>query len=847
MAKVSGAYKSLVRGVSQQVPEERLPGQHTEQVNMLSDPVRGLVRRPGTVNICEGGGGVASGVNVADWQTDLSTHFASRDIVLDTREFTVHTRRPGLTGPAVPVVMLERGGALDGESIPTSLTPGAAALLNAGVVGHAVVGRFLLLAHTSTIAYVADPQWDNAANNRIAVAHVRTGNYSRTYTLRLKVTGGTELLASYTTPTASYQGVLDTSDIPADATDYQKQVNDRVNAYQAAVTQWLGTAAAAIQPQAVAQALVAAANAAGFGAALGTPVTRSGSVLNLSAVGAVTIETLRADDGGDGSSLRLTWKTVEDAAFLPPLGVVGQVMRVQPKDDGEVYYLKATSTATGLQPVVWQEAAGVSGVISSPFCVAVLHNDVLYIAENATALQAQLDTAAASITVPPIAERNTGDEDSNALPYFAGRAITYIGVFQDRLALASGPVMNFSRIGDYFNFFKATVLTSKDDDPVEVYSTGSENDVIRHGVFFDRNLVLFGDKQQYPLSGKVPLTPATATMIQSSSHKDATVVRPISQGDLVFYSKVDDQSVNVYQIAVGNVDDTTNSTEVTQQLDTYITGTPLDMLGLSMPNTVVIRTDAAPHSLFILRYLDTLSQERVLESWSRWDFSPALGPIVGIGAHKDRLRITYARSNAAGTSLYLAVDEAFMVPGQQLRPHLDSLRPEPVAAASPAWHAMWCAFGSSPGAAQKWQGIRSNDSAQLFAEVGTGPGCWAGVPFDAYATLTSPYPRDRSDAVISTGRTTVAQLVISYANTGALDVFIDSPYEQASALRFVGNVIGSDTNRVGEISLQRGVQSAVIGREVRDYSASIRAIDWYPMSVTAIDWVGQYFNNTRRV
>ncbi len=846
MAKVSGAYKSLVRGVSQQVPEERLPGQHSEQVNMLSDPVRGLVRRQGTTYIRETPLDVLAG-DIPDLVQDFSRSFTSRDLVLDNREFTIHMRRAGTTGDALPLYMVERGGTLDGLQIPTIFSAGARALIDDGIVGHAVVGRYLLLAHTQPVSFTADEQWDTAANARNATVQIRSGNYSRTYTVRLKIAGVSEIVVSYTTPTASYQGVLDTSDIPSGATDYQKQVNDRVNAYQAAVTQWLGTAAAAIQPQAIAQSLVTALNAAGAGTALGGAVTRSGAVINLGAVSPKVIESIRVDDGGDGSSIKATWQTIEDPAFLPPLAVPGHVVRIQPKENGEVYYLRAEGTGTGLQGVVWQEAAGVTGILNSPFCLSVLYDGTLFVAESPAALQAMLDAVSAGVEVPALAVRASGDEDTNAMPYFAGRAVTYIGVFQDRLALGSGPVMNFSRIGDYFNFFKSSVLTVKDDDPVEIYSTGSEDDVIRHGVFFDRNLVLFGDKQQYPISGKVPLTPATATMIQSSSHRDATLVRPISQGDLVFYAKVEDGSVNVYQIAVGNVEDTTNSTEVTQQLDSYIEGNPLDMVGLSMPDTVVVRTDARPHSLYILRYLDSMTRERVLEAWSRWDFNPALGVIVGIGSYKDRLRITYARTNQAGTELYLAVDEAQMVPGQAKRPHLDSIRPHVIGDASPVWHAMWGAYGADTISTRRWQGVKSNNLADLFDDVGEDASCWVGVPYESFATLTSPYPRDNSDAVITVGRTTVNRLVISYASTGALGVFLDSPYEQQVVLRFIGNVVGADVNRVGEITLQRGVQSAAIGREVREYAATVTALDWFPLAVTAIDWVGQYLNNTKRV
>lgn len=47
MSTFESSHKSLLLGVSQQVPEERLTGQLTAQLNMLSDPVTNLRRRPG--------------------------------------------------------------------------------------------------------------------------------------------------------------------------------------------------------------------------------------------------------------------------------------------------------------------------------------------------------------------------------------------------------------------------------------------------------------------------------------------------------------------------------------------------------------------------------------------------------------------------------------------------------------------------------------------------------------------------------------------------------------------------------------------------------------------------------
>lgn len=48
---LEGAVSSLLQGVSQQVARERLPGQVTAQVNMLSDPVTGVRRRPSSEHV----------------------------------------------------------------------------------------------------------------------------------------------------------------------------------------------------------------------------------------------------------------------------------------------------------------------------------------------------------------------------------------------------------------------------------------------------------------------------------------------------------------------------------------------------------------------------------------------------------------------------------------------------------------------------------------------------------------------------------------------------------------------------------------------------------------------------
>lgn len=833
MAKVSGSYKSLIRGVSQQAPEERLPGQHGAQVNMLSDPVRGLVRRRGTVF-------VASTAVAGAPANRIAQAYAAVDTKIEDRELTLMLKRPGGYEDVVaPVYVIQRGAyasATDGAVVPVSVSPAAAALLSAGVTAQAVVGRYLLLAHAAPITATLNPLWDTIANKARAYVQVRGQAYSRTFKVTVGLSSGASLVASYTTPASSYGGVLDTTDILATDPEYQKKVNDRINLYNSAVTSWLGTAAAAVQPLKIAESLRTALIAV---LPAGIVVTQAGATLQLAHVSGPTITSIAADDGGDASLLKATWQSIKAAEDLPPNAENGKVVQVAPAGEDSFYLRADTRGGVGFTEVRWVECPSVEHTPVSPFAIATLSAGSLVVAASPV----ELESLVPGITVPRVAGRKAGDDESSPAPAFVGRTITYMGVFQDRLLIGSRNTINASRIGDYFNFYRTSALTVPDDDAVEVQGNSSEDDVLYYGVFFDRSLVLFGDKQQYVLSGKVPLTPATATMVQSSAHRDATHVRPVGVGDLLFFAKRDGSASSLHQIAVGNVDDTTNSQDVTGQLDDYIKGTCQQVVGVSKPEALALRA-SGHNGLYVFRYVDSAG-ERLLDSWSRWDFHPACGALVAIGVLGERLRLTFAREQMG--VLYFVTDEAQLTPGSPDRPYLDSLSSPAVRTDLSSMH---CAYGAETSPQYSWQGRPDADYAQLIADIGLTEDpagfVYVGYPFESSVTLTSPFPRDSNDAPIVIGRTTITSLLVSLARSVGVRISTTTAYIDAqAAVNFTGNLVGSV--QLGHIVPASTVVRAMIGREVREYEATIHSRLWYPLAVTSIDWVGQFFNNTRRV
>lgn len=848
MAKVNGSYTSILKGVSQQVPEQRIIGQHGEQINMLSDPVTGLARRRGSENVIEFP--IAS-TNPTQTKADLRG-FIQREFKLGTQDYSVLYRK-------VPKVASSSAGLLYvyNKTSPAVLpvtTDGSAfvnTVMNNGVSAFTQIGRYVLFAGVGVAGTTNTVDvWAGSANTQRGVVWIRGGAYSRTYKITIRISGVTASV-SYTTPSSAYPGVLDTSDIPAGASDYQKQVNDRVNAYNSAVTAWIGTASAAIQPINIAQAILTATG----GSVTGLSVV--GSTLCLNAAG---LEGIDVDDGGDGTLARAVYQTVPQASDVSAVHWVGKVVKVQAKDDAPAYYLKAiakTAGATGFALVTWEEANGDSVDAGSLLLVGTVEAGTFYLAAGPNELAALLP----AINVPLFLNRVVGDKISNKSPYFLGRVITYLGVFQDRLVIGSGAVLSMSETGNYFNFFRTSVLTVVDSDPVEVFALGSEDDTIRHSVIYDKSMLLFGDEQQYIINGRVPVTPATTVVVQSSAYEGTTDAKPISSGDFVFYFKQREQVVQAYQIALGQVEATTESTEITQQLNGYMSGVPVEAVAFTSPDMLLLRSSNSYSSIYAYRYLDapgSAGQQRIFDSWSRWDFAAGLGDLIGMSDNHGLVNLYWSRQglDAAGQArTWLVVDKLSLLPNLDKKPYLDSARKYSAVVAGAStrpWH-------TQAGISTAWDNTQAaylqgtdllTDVPGLIADF---PGnntaaLWSGMPFDSRVTLTNPYRRDRDGVALVSGRLTITRLDVSYRDTAALNADVVTKFSvyqaldmRGRSLEFKGRILGAGEDLVGIQPVVRGSIPVMIGRETREYAVELYSYKWMPTTITAIEWTGQAF------
>ncbi|AEX65876.1 tail tuber protein B [Pseudomonas phage Bf7] len=851
MSKVTGSYESLIKGVSEQVAHQRYPGQNWEQVNMVSDPVRGLARRRGSVMMSEQH---RPEIAFDTPSREDGKSFGEQSLYLGVNEYSIMHRKRAVAGSTMPILVVLNK--TTGNLLPVVAHGNLAGYAPNGFNSITAVGNLVLLAPKGVASrYTAVDQVTNSPAANSVAAWVKGGSYSRTYTLSVKRASDQQVITvQYTTPTSYYPGMLDTSDIPAvipdpekpgqtkPNPDYQKLVNDRVYAYQKDVNQWIGTAAAAIQPAAIAAKLQALISPSfpGSSGLIGSTIIIDGG------------QSVSCDDGGSGEQFIGVARTVKAAADLTTVHRTGKVVKIKPTS-GKSYYVKAIAkdgTTDGWTQVIWEECPGVLITPTAVTAIGAVHNGTFYVAPSPAEL-----AALAGINVPPWEPSSSGDLDSQSLPAFLDREINYIRMFQDRLIIIAGATVFMSRSGDYFNFFRTSALNIQDNDPIEVYALGSEDDVITAGTLLDRNLILFGKQWQYAVPGRDAITPQNAFVAVQSGYRDSNTCPPESSGNLIFFGQKREGKLTIQQMQTGAYADTLDAFEITQQLNKYLIGDPVQIEAVTSPSALFVRTTADANGVWVYSYLDSQNNaERLFDSWSKWTFSKTLGDMIGMTTKDGDLYVTTLRHHVNGSWF---VTDRFTMNTDVPDCHLDSQR-RYIAAGSMTIgnndypELLSGAYNST--ASRYWlQGDTFGERLEALREqIGPtyDPNLLIGADFESYVVLTNPYIRDKDGKAILDGRLTLGNMNVTVFESSAMDVSIcdlvnaDSK-AYAETLRWVARNANDwvlNTQQVADTA------SVVVGvyKEVRDCKVKLAGRSWLPLTLSAIEWQGQFYTRRRQ-
>lgn len=227
-----------------------------------------------------------------------------------------------------------------------------------------------------------------------------------------------------------------------------------------------------------------------------------------------------------------------------------------------------------------------------------------------------------------------GDADTNPDPSFVGSKIDGMFQFKSRLGFLSGPSISLSEVkfGSYnsvndiqsYNFYRTSVVSLLDGDPIDVNIASSSVINLREAVAFQENLILFSDYGQFSLRGGDLLTPKTVAVNPLTEFDYSSSVPPLTVGSYIYFPFQRGDFTGLNEYAVSGSTDVYEANEVTAHVPQYIPKN-ITAMTASSADEILAMTDG--NDIYIYKYFFA-NKEKVLSSWSKFTMG---GNIRGIG------------------------------------------------------------------------------------------------------------------------------------------------------------------------------------------------------------------------
>ena len=245
-----------------------------------------------------------------------------------------------------------------------------------------------------------------------------------------------------------------------------------------------------------------------------------------------------------------------------------------------------------------------------------------------------------------------GDEDSNPSPSFIGNKINNMFQFKNRLGFLCRDAVILSESGfggfnsllnrQQFNFFRTTVTTLLDSDPIDVTVASDRVTNLMAAKGFQENLVLFSANGQFVLKGGVSLTPKTISVNAITNFNYEDQVEPLPLGSYIYFPFTRGAFTGVREFTTNATGDTYDAVEITEHVPSYIPKDIIDIAGTSAEDVIVLLSGEEKNSLYIYSYFWTNNQ-KALSAWSKFTFN---GEIRGIEFIESTLYMVMTDANS---------------------------------------------------------------------------------------------------------------------------------------------------------------------------------------------------------
>lgn len=595
----------------------------------------------------------------------------------------------------------------------------------------------------------------------------------------------------------------------------------------------------------------------------GFTAAATGSIVRVTTT--TTLDYLETQDSGSDELLGTIWKSVESISELPLTCEDGYTITVKGSTDDEAddYYVEFIAEASGeFGNGRWEETIG-------PGLEYELDVDTM-----PWQLVRKQDDGLGTVTGTPNAkyfewgpveweDRLVGDDETNPAPSFVGETLSDIFFHRNRLGLLAGQNVILSEAARYFSFWRTTVVTLVDSDPIDVAAAHGNVSNLHAALPFDRRLILFSDRTQFVLQGEPLLTPKTASITPTLEFENYKDVRPLSTGRTLMFAFRRGSYSGVREMFPLDEEQNFEQDDITAHIPRYIDGMLTEMVGSTLEDIVVCRADGDLGTIYVYKYFWS-NQNKLQSAWSTYTFGPG-AEVVGCGFIDNTLYLAIQRTEG------LFIESMTIAPGQtdanaDYITYLDRRITDAglVRVYDLPTNRTTITLPYSIEAGAEMQVVTRctapNNGGEVLTILSTGPSSivvqgdhsadalWIGQQYTASYEFTKfrmTEQTERGRGTVTAGRLQLRFGSVTYDSTGAFSIVV-TPVNRDPYTYVFGRVLGAG-DLLGEVVLSAGTFRFPLIGLASEVSVVIQNDTPFPSNIQSAEWEATFYSKSTRV
>jgi len=454
--------------------------------------------------------------------------------------------------------------------------------------------------------------------------------------------------------------------------------------------------------------------------------------------------------------------------------------------------------------------------------------------------------------------RQIGDSNSNPFPSFfngttttGDRKISNMFFFKNRLGFLSEGSVIMSEAGEYFNFFRTTVRSLLDSDPIDINVASKRVTNLSSAVGFQENLILFGERGQFVLRGGDLLTPKTVSVTPITNYDNDTSTTPLELGSYLYFPFTRGSFTGLREFTVNASTDNYDSAEVTAHVPQYIPSSVLDMAGSTAENLICIVSSSDTKAIYTYKYYWEGNQ-KVLSSWSKFTFP---FDIRGIEFVDSDLYIV-AVKNGKTELLKMPMEEQLVDDNTTFNTYLDLRQSATVSngtinlSFTPESSDVIQVYTRESGSTKAGALIPStvNGSTVTVSTDHNNKPVWVGIKYTMSYTFSEQLFKQRANRTTSPSgyqRHFLKGGTIFFDDSSSFKVEVTPKARQTYTNTFTSNIVGSTT--IGTLPIESGSFSFPIMSSAKDTTIKIVNDSALPSNFQSAEFESFIHSRSRRV